>query len=263
MSHEISGVPLIEQSDNQCGPASLATVARFSGLDHSSDELSLMMFTEGKKGTLQLDMMGASRRIGLLTVPVTGLRSVFAEISADHPVIVLLNLGSSSYPIWHYAVVTGFHLSDEEVTLHWGKNEPLRMDLAEFERAWKKADYWAVTALSPQTLPRSASTAEIITAASALERVGKTREANLAYQTLLKNRSENGSNQVVLLFGLGNTFATLGQWSKSAKAFEKASELDPKSGAIWNNLSEVYKKLRQPKLSAQALKNARATQFGP
>ena len=252
--HEILGLPVVTQSQNYCGPASLATVAAYAGLHLSADDLAPMMYTPGKRGTLQLDFIGAARRIGLLAVTITALRPVLTEVSVDHPVVVLLNVGSMANPVWHYAVISGFDLQRGQLTLHWGTDSPLIMDFAQFERNWKKADYWALLALTPRVLPATIAVDEILEAASALERVGKAKAANEAYQAILAK----GPEQLVALFGLGNTFAALGQWRESAQAFEKASLMDPDSRAIWNNLAEVYLKLHERHRAAQARKHLRS-----
>jgi hypothetical protein len=53
-------------------------------------------------------MIGAARRHGRLAYLITGPDSMFEEVAAGHPVIVLQNLGLSWYPVWHYAVVVGY-----------------------------------------------------------------------------------------------------------------------------------------------------------
>ena len=252
-THQILGVPLIEQTENYCGPASLAMLARFTKIEVSTDALGAMMFTPAKKGTLQLDFIGAARRMGLLTLPITNLRNLLTEITENRPVAVLLNFGSTRNPQWHYAVVTGFHISDERIILHSGEKEPLNMRMSQFERSWQKADYWGLLALNPPELPKTVPIEEIVKAAAILERIPKTKEANVAYDAVLKR----WPNQLGALFGLGNTFAQLGDLEQSARAFERASELKPDSAAIWNNLAQIYLRQNRKKNAAIALKKAK------
>jgi tetratricopeptide (TPR) repeat protein len=252
-TYQIQNVPFVEQSENYCGPATLAMVAGFAGLNTSLDALGPMMFTPGKKGTLQSDFVGAARRLGFVAIQVYSLRALLTEVSHDHPVVVLENLGSSANPIWHYAVLHGYDLSREELTFHSGPDQNFKLELSQFERVWKGSDDWALVVLKPGLLPVTASQPATLAAASALERIEKPEAARLVYQSIL----EKWPDLVGAHFGLGNTEATLKNYRASAKHFEEASKLAPESAAIWNNLGEVYLKLRQKKRAALAFQNAK------
>lgn len=56
--------------------------------------------------------------IGSLKQPI---RVILSELSTGGPVLVLHNLGLASYPVWHYAVVTGFDASRNEIILRPGE----------------------------------------------------------------------------------------------------------------------------------------------
>ena len=243
--HEILNVPFVEQSENSCGPATLSMISSFSGLKATPEELAPMMVTTGKNGTLQIDYLGAARRVGLIAVTITTLRDLLTEVSHDHPVVVLQNLGSSANPLWHYSVVHGYDLPRELLLLHSGRNQNLRVDLAQFERTWKGAEYWALVLLRPGKLPETASAQDVLFAASALERVAKNHEANLAYQSILKRWPGTAG----AWFGLGNTFAAEQKYQEAAHAFTEALKIEPESGAIRNNLREVNLKLKKPQKS--------------
>lgn len=251
-SYEISGVPFIAQAEMQCGPASLAMVAQFNGLAISAEELSGMMFTPVKKGTLSLDILSASRRIGLLAVEIHQLRDLLSEVSAGHPVLVLQNLGSEANPLWHYAVVFGYDVGREELTLHSGKEARQTMDLSQFERTWKKSDHWAVVITMPNELPATPALPEILKAASGLEKAKQYEKASLAYRAIILRWPLTAG----AYFGWGYTAATLHHWREAKTAFEKAAALTPDSFAVWNNLIEVYEQLHEKTLARAARKNA-------
>src|SRR5690348_13414653 len=63
---EVKRVPFIQQTEHQCGPASLAMVLAWAGKPTAADELSREVYTPGKSGTFQEDLLGAARRRGLL-----------------------------------------------------------------------------------------------------------------------------------------------------------------------------------------------------
>ncbi|MGZ3794533.1 MAG: cysteine peptidase family C39 domain-containing protein, partial [Bdellovibrio sp.] len=91
-SHEIKNVPFISQSSGQCGPATLAMVMNWTGLNVSPEELSTSVMTPAFKGSLQQDMITAAQRKGLIAAPIQGLDALLNEITADHPVIIFENL---------------------------------------------------------------------------------------------------------------------------------------------------------------------------
>ena len=99
-------VPYIEQTDNYCGPASLAMVANYYGINATPNEIASLVYIPERKGTLQIEMTAATRNLDL--VPYTmqmDLEALRAEINAERPVIVLRNLALDVYPIWHYSVL--------------------------------------------------------------------------------------------------------------------------------------------------------------
>lgn len=243
LNHQIQNVPFVPQSENSCGPASLATIAQFYGKKVSIEELTPMMITPAKKGTLTTEMLRASRRIGLIAVLTNSLRKIFLEVTSDHPVIILQNFGSTANPIWHYSVLIGYDITNEEVTVNSGLNQNLKINFTQFERAWKYSDNWALISTRPDLLPVTTSPAELLSAASALENSNKTFDAKTAYLAILKKWPDLAG----AWFGLGNTYAKLNNWRESSNAFKAAVRLEPDSAVIQNNLLYALRKLKQLK----------------
>ena len=105
---EVSGVPFFSQEKYYCGPAALAMVLSWSGPPGTQEEIAAQVYTPGRAGTLQSDMVAGARRHGRLAVPVTRLSDLTAELVAGHPVVVFQNLGFGWFPVWHYAVAIGY-----------------------------------------------------------------------------------------------------------------------------------------------------------
>ena len=63
---ELSRTPFFPQTRYHCGPAALATVLDGSGVDVKPDQLSASVYLPGKKGSLQIEMVAATRRYGRL-----------------------------------------------------------------------------------------------------------------------------------------------------------------------------------------------------
>lgn len=234
------GVPLIEQADFHCGPAALAMALQWSGQDVTQNQIARMSFVPGAKGTFQEDMVGAARRRGALAVPVNGFDELTAEISAGHPVIVFQNLGESFAPIWHYAVVTGYDLQRNIVTLHSGQLSRTDMSLAKFERTWAGGEGWAFVVMAPTRLPSTANERSVLDAAAGLERAGQFDAAAKAYRTGASRWPENWLWQ----FGLGNALYAAGDTDGAERAWEQAAELDPSAPEPRQNLATLRSEVR-------------------
>ena len=91
-SFRIENVPFIQQSAGFCGPAALAMALQANGQKVSVEEIVPQVFTPLAKGTFQTDLISASRRHGMLALPVEGIENLLSEVAAGHPVIVFENL---------------------------------------------------------------------------------------------------------------------------------------------------------------------------
>ena len=149
----VEEVPFFPQDDYYCGPAALAMVLAWSGLEVTQDDLVPIVYTPGRQGTLQADILAGARRFGRLAVPVATVPDLLAELAAGHPVLVFQNLSLPIYPLWHYAVATGFDLETGKLRLHSGRTEHLETRLSTFTRTWARSDYWALVVLAPDQLP--------------------------------------------------------------------------------------------------------------
>jgi hypothetical protein len=228
---EASNVPFFPQEENFCGPAALATVVAWAGISVDPEQIAERVYTPGRQGTLQSDILAAARREGRLVVPVVSLRDVMAEIAAGHPVLVLQNLSFSWYPQWHYAVAVAYNLESREIILRSGREHERVMPIDTFERTWQRGDHWALVVLNPDDLPASADVSHVERAAAALERIGRLEEATIAYSTILKRYSA--------LMGLGNVRYEDGDLAAAESAFRLAISEHPGRAEAWNNLAYV------------------------
>lgn len=253
-SYQIENMPFIEQSAGYCGPATLAMALQFSGKNISEQEVAAQVFTPGMKGTLQSDMISASRRQGMLAIPIQGLEALLTEVSSGHPVIVFENLALNWLPQWHYALVFGYDLSQQIVTMHSGPEAFKHWDLRKFERSWKLADYWGLVVLPPGQLSATANELNHAKAAAALEQLGKLDEADISYQVILKRWPESLTAGI----GASNIAFTKKNPNEAERILKKTILFHPTSAACWHNLAIALgtnKKTKEAKESAkQALK---------
>lgn len=230
---ELTGTPFFPQARYQCGPAALATVLNARGVTVTPDELVSQVYLPAREGSLQAEIMAAVRRRGLLAVPVEpALDALLAEIAADHPVLVLQNLGLNWLPRWHYAVVVGYDLERQELVLRSG-TEPRRITpFGVFLNTWNRSARWGIAVLAPGVFPAQAKPTPYLEAASALESLGRYQEAREAYKASTARWPDNP----VAWLGLGNTEYALGHAEPAEAAFRHVL---PQAGAAvaWNNLA--------------------------
>lgn len=229
----MNDVPFFPQHDHYCGPAALAMVLNWAGIEISQTALAEQVYTPGRTGTLPINLLGGARRNGALAVRVASLDDLLAEIAAGYPVLVFQNLGLSFLPRWHFAVAIGYSLTADELILHSGTEAHLVTDLNAFERTWARADYWAITVTAPDILPGAASAEAVLVGAAGLERAGRADAARAAYRAILAR----WPNNLVAHVGLGNTLYRLAQYAQAVSSFRAALAIRPDYAPAWNNLA--------------------------
>lgn len=245
-------VPFHAQDDFLCGPATLAMVAQAEGSTVTPEALTPQVYLPGRQGALQLEMLAAARRQGLVAYPLAPtLDAVLTEVASGHPVLVLLNLSLPVRPMWHYAVVVGYDRERGDILLHSGTTPRMPMRLSTFERTWARSEHWAFRVTGPQRLPVTAEPDAWAVAVAALERVNAAA-AQSAYRTAL----DKWPGHRISLLGLGNTAYALGQREQSARAYEATVQADPGFADAWHNLAQVRFELGRLPQARQAATRA-------
>ena len=230
---EVPAVPFFAQEDLYCGPAALATTLAWSGLPVTQQELVPVVYTPGRDGTLQSDIVAGARSYGRLAIPLQELRDLLAELAAGNPVLVFQNLGLSWIPQWHYAVAVGYDLRDSTIILNSGANERMAVPLATFERTWSRAQHWALVVTPPARLPATAREAPATEAAAGIERARRRPEAAQAYGAIVARWPQ----AYIAWMGLGNTSYTLKEFATAETAYRHAGQIRPDAPEPWNNLA--------------------------
>lgn len=252
----IASVPFYPQDDYQCGPAALAMAAGAAGITLLPEALAAQVYLPARQGSLQLEMLAAGRRHGMLSYRMRpGIDALLQEVAAGNPVIVLQNVSLSFAPVWHYAVVIGFDRSRNQLMLHSGRTQNMEMSLFTFERTWARADHWAMLVLPPARLPATADADSFAAAAAALERNAPTA-AQAAYAAGLGRWPDHAN----LLLGSGNAAYVLGQKKAAVQAYRRLTALHPSHADGWNNLAQALRDEGEPRQAAAAV--ARAVALG-
>lgn len=234
---ELIEVPFHTQDDRLCGPASLAMVLNAAGVKASVEQLTEQVYLPGRKGSLQIEMLAATRRNGLVAYPLAPeLEAVLREVAAGTPVVALQNLtGMKIWPMWHYAVVVGYDIERNEVILRTGDKPRHTISLDLFEYVWRDGGRWSMVALPPGKLPVTVAENDYAGAAATFERLGLRQEAERSYRALLERWPHN----LVALVGLGNVAYAGGRLTEAEGAFRRAAAAHPDSAAAQNNLAQT------------------------
>lgn len=249
-SYEIKGLPHHPQINDQCGPASLATMLGAQGINASPEQLRDKIYIPGKEGAVTTEMVARARRYGLLVYPLKpDLNDVLTEINAGNPVLIMQNLAFDWLPRWHFSVAMGYDLNQQTISLRSGDKLKHEVSFDLFVKTWRRANSWAVVIKQPQQLPATASATELIQAANHLEQVGEVQAALAAYQAVLNAWPQ----QTLANFAAGNAAYAQGNYAQAQQYYAAYLQAQPLATQGWNNLAYTLQKLNCPAQAKQAI----------
>ncbi len=255
---ELEEVPFYPQQKYQCGPAALATVINYYQQSTSPEQLLPMVYIPQLKGSLQAEMLAAVRQYKLLAIEQDGqLNSILSEVAAGHPVLVLQNLGYGFYPFWHYAVIVGYDLENQQLIMRSGEIKRLVRPFGVFERTWERSSYWSVVVIPPDVMPLTATQESFIQAAVALE----PKLLPDLNQKMYQNGFRRWPQSYILLMGLANAAFAKQDYAQAESLYLQATQLDTQRAESWNNLA--YAQLFQGKFKAAIMSVNQALELDP
>ena len=256
---ELTKVPFFAQQEYQCGPAALAMVLGFDGVDVTPESLVPKVYLPQRHGSLQVEMVAAPRAYGLVSWQLAPrLEDVLREVEHGTPVVVLQDYGLWPVRIWHYAVVVGFDRGTRKVVLRSGDKERLELPLAVLEYTWKPSGYWSMVAVPPDRIPATAGEAEWAAAVAAMERVGARPAARTAWRTLLARWPSSLTGAI----GLANVAYAEHHLDEAEQVLRRALSAHPDSPVALNNLAQVLSD-RERHAEALQLIDAAIARGGP
>lgn len=234
---ELTQVPFVPQTTDQCGPAALSMALSQSGVQADMDDLRRRVHLPDRRGSLQLELVAASRQFGRIAYTVTDQpRDLFALLSDRQPVVVLQNLGARWLPIWHYAVVVGYQPSTDQFVLRSGVTKRKLMRRSEFSKRWAASDYWGLVIVAPDRIPVSVRPTEFLHAVSGNEALGQWHIARAAYSVATQRWPQN----VFAHLGLGNAHLGSGDLDAAIRTYHVVLDLDSNHFPALNNLAYAY-----------------------
>ena len=233
---ELRDTPFFPQEDYQCGPAALATVLRASGVEVDPDSLAPQVYLPKRRGSLQVELIGAARRQGRLAYLLPGDgQALLSELAEGRPVLLLQNLGVEKIPMWHYAVLVGYDTNRNVAVLRSGRRARHEVRWQHFARSWDRAGRWAMTTLAPGVIPAQADAASYLEAVAGIEAAGNRKAAALSYDAAIARWPD----EPMAWLGRGNVAYADGDRAAAADAYTRAAALAPGDAAARNNLAQV------------------------
>lgn len=233
---ELSDVPFFAQTVNHCGPAALATVLNTTGLETTPDDLAKSIYTPGREGTLQTEIITGARRQARLALPVRTLEDALDHVTEGRPVLILQNLGLDIAPFWHYAVIVGFDVPNETLLLRSGTTRRQTMAMQTFEHTWRRADYWGVVIVKPEgPIPHATTITDWLNEAYGMERAGQIQAALRAFSTAAAHWPKSATP----LVSSANILIADNNLQAAMSDLQKAVQRQPKDAVALNNLAHV------------------------
>jgi tetratricopeptide (TPR) repeat protein len=277
----IEKVPFFAQQEFYCGPTTLSEVFHFYSHPISPDQLAPDLFIPQREGSLQIEMVTAARKHGFLAYSEqSNLAQLIKLLDQNVPIIVLQNLSVLWMPQWHYAVVIGYDLENQQFILHTGETKDHTMPFYLFERVWQRANYWM---LAPLPVGKTSSALTPIKYIQAAYDQMSTNQQTNAIENLVA-ATNTWPNEWLPYFLLGNYYlqdnpvkaatwyskgltagyqqaeylnnysyalAELGCREQAIEVVEQAVRLSPKSENVKQSKQEIasYQKTTQPQRS--------------
>lgn len=228
--------PFHPQTDYQCGPAALATVLGASGAEVAPEALASQVYLPGRKGSLQVELVAATRRAGRIPYVVEKTpEALLAQLQQDRPVLVLQNLWVRTVPRWHYAVLVGSDPARNRVILNSGEQRGLTLRAPTFLRTWDWGGRWAMVALRPGELPAQAQPTPYLAAVADFEAVAGGPAAEPAYRAALQAWPRDPRPHLAL----GNQAHAGGDALAAARHYRAGLALAPRDAVLGNNYAST------------------------
>ena len=234
---ELAAVPFFPQIDYYCGPSSLAMVLQAAGVDVKPEALVDQVFLPGRKGSLQVEMLAAARRDGLIAYEIEPrVTDLLRELAAGTPAIVLENYGPFSwFPVWHYSVVVGYDLPELQVIRRSGTRARITTPLTIFEKIWKEEKILGDSCHSARSRSRDRERGTL----HGCRRRPRANRPDAQRDHGLRHPAQTLAGEPCGRLGRGNAAYALHDLATAEDSFRQATVDHSGAAAAFNNLAQV------------------------
>lgn len=140
---KVDKVPFIAQKENYCGPAALAMVMNYFGINVTQEEIANEIYAPGLKGTLSMQLVLYPIQKGFEAEMYNGnFDDLKEKIKAWFPLIVSVKEDGKDKV--HYMVVWGYDEFNKRVFVHSGNKMAQAIEYETFMDMWKRTDYLTI-----------------------------------------------------------------------------------------------------------------------
>lgn len=230
----VEGVPFIRQEPGQCGPAALAMLAQYWGVDADPADIAGEIYLPSVRGTLNVDLAAYAERFGFWVRSYQGdIGDLKGKLDAGVPVIVLARLPGLFRRPNHYFVVVGYEDRRRVLVVHSGARADQVLPQRMLDGWWAANRRWALLVCPPDRVHWDLDAGEANDLGVWLERAGRVQDALDRYVDSLRIDPDRAYVQV----NRGNALAALGRSAEAEDAYRQALSLDPDNVAGLNNLA--------------------------
>ncbi|MEW6379214.1 MAG: C39 family peptidase [bacterium] len=139
----IAGVPFYRQKAHQCGPASLAGVLNYWGVNVLPRDIAREIYSESAGGTLGIDMALYARRRSLQACQYRSSPDDLKQrLGSGCPMIVMVDNGFWAFQQNHFMVIVGY--DENHIIANSGDDRHKSVPLQQFMKAWERTNFWAL-----------------------------------------------------------------------------------------------------------------------
>lgn len=230
----VEGAPFVRQVQGQCGPAALAMLAQFWGVDVDPAEIAGEIYLPSVRGTLNVDLAEYAERFGFWVRSYRGsIEDLKRKVDAGVPVIVLARLPGLFRRPNHYFMVIGYEDRRRVFVVHSGTRADQVLPQPMLDGWWAANRRWALIVCPPDRVAWELTAGEANDLGVWLERAGRFDEALGRYAESLRTDPD----QAYVHVNRGNALAALGRFAEAEDAYRQALLLDPDNVAGLNNLA--------------------------
>lgn len=231
----VTGVAFFPQTEDQCGPSSLASVLTYSGIQTSPQALRSEIYTPSLNGSLPPELLASTRKHGRIPYLLpNSTTALISSLSTNHPVLILQDVGLIT-PIWHYAVIYGYLPSPLTYILYSGDQQKLSLSEQSLQKTWRASKNWGFITLNADEIPPWATDPSYLQSVADWE-----PEFPLLAQTAYLTGQKHWPNNTWSLMGLGNIAYQQKNYSEALNWFHQGSQAQPNNPDFYNNLAMTY-----------------------